>query len=130
MPGRVLDLASVLALAALTGNGPAGYGRFPCTLLNGDGTYSPDASQCTAAKLIVPGTGLGGTGFKGDEPKPITPVCTLEPASGLYYCGIDGAPCTSDDNCDVGKCVGGSCRGTYGTTCSGTDNNWSVLSAA
>ncbi|POY72685.1 hypothetical protein BMF94_4514 [Rhodotorula taiwanensis] len=103
MPGRILDLTSILTLASLAANGPAGYGRFPCTLINGDGTFSPDPNQCTAAKMIVPGTGTGGTGFKGDEPKPVTPVCTLEVASGLYYCGIDGAPCTLDDNCDVGN---------------------------
>ncbi|GAA5993255.1 hypothetical protein JCM10908_004534 [Rhodotorula pacifica] len=98
------------------------FGRFPCTIVNGDGTFSADQNQCQNKNLIAPGTGLGGTGNQGDGLTPINPECVQEPGTGAYACGIGGATCSSDANCDNGKCVGGVCIGAFGTKCDGTDS--------
>ncbi|GAA5953109.1 hypothetical protein JCM3765_007412 [Sporobolomyces pararoseus] len=111
-------IASLLSLStfAVAQN----YGRFPCTIVNGDGTFSPDQSQCSSDLLVPPGSGAGGT--QGDNPTPVDPVCFQNAATGQYYCGTQGAPCSTDSNCDNGLCQNGACTGGPGTPCNGDDN--------
>ncbi|GAA5934912.1 uncharacterized protein JCM15063_003100 [Sporobolomyces koalae] len=113
-----IAIASLLSLStfAVAQN----YGRFPCTIVNGDGTFSPDQSQCGSDFLVAPGTGDGGS--QGDNPVPTSPQCTQDAATGRYYCGIAGAACTSSDNCDNGQCTNGVCGGAPGTPCDGDDS--------
>ncbi|GAA5976843.1 hypothetical protein JCM10908_005648 [Rhodotorula pacifica] len=120
--GRFIDLTSLLTLAALAAVGPAGYGRFSCSVKNGDGTISGDQSLCANSKLVPPGSGSGGTGFQGDEPNPANPTCKQDPNNGFYYCGIAGAACLTNTNCDNGVCTGFKCSGSYGDTCNGQDS--------
>ncbi|GAA5876553.1 hypothetical protein JCM16303_003577 [Sporobolomyces ruberrimus] len=112
-----LAIASLLSLStfAVAQN----YGRFPCTIVNGDDTFSPDQSQCANDALVAPGSGGGGT--QGDAPNPVNPVCTQDSATGAYYCGISGAPCSDSTQCDNGVCTGGVCTGGPGTPCDGDD---------
>ncbi|GAA5839864.1 hypothetical protein JCM11251_001235 [Rhodosporidiobolus azoricus] len=112
-----LLLASLVSLSsvALAQNG---YGRFPCTVFNGDGTTSPDQSQCANAVLIPPGADTPeDTGNQGDGVTPVDPVCAYDSQSDFYYCGISGAPCASDANCDNGVCTGGVCTGGRNSAC-------------
>ncbi|GAA6058790.1 hypothetical protein JCM10212_001906 [Sporobolomyces blumeae] len=118
----VIAAASLLSLASIAA-AQSGYGRFPCTVVNGDGTFSPQQSQCT--NLVNPGSNEEGTGNQGDRTTPINPVCAKETETGAYFCGIAGATCTSSDNCDNGPCVGGICQGGFGQACAGDDNNCS-----
>ncbi|GAA5976591.1 hypothetical protein JCM11641_001349 [Rhodosporidiobolus odoratus] len=122
-----LILASLASLSsvALAQNG---YGRFPCTIVNGDGTYSADQTQCANDALIAPGADTTeDTGNQGDGPTPVNPVCAIDSQSGLYYCGIAGATCTSDENCDNGFCdtTTGTCSGGRNAACEGADTNCS-----
>ncbi|GAA5820077.1 hypothetical protein JCM10212_006428 [Sporobolomyces blumeae] len=123
----VLVLASAIALAqsshAAISTFVRGYGRFACTIVNGDGTFSPDPTQCLDANLVNPGTDTDGTGNQGDGVTPTNPVCTLQIETGAYYCGIAGAACSSDANCDNGHCVGGTCQGGFTQACAGDDAN-------
>ncbi|GAA6008257.1 hypothetical protein JCM10207_000056 [Rhodosporidiobolus poonsookiae] len=113
------SLASLAGLAAAQG----GYGRFPCTVVNGDGTFSGDQSQCSG--LVAPGSGEGvaGTDSQGDIAPPTGAVCTMETESGAYFCGIAGAACSTNAQCDNGHCVDGSCQGGFGQSCSNSDTN-------
>ncbi|GAA5986231.1 hypothetical protein JCM5350_007591 [Sporobolomyces pararoseus] len=117
-------LASLASLATLTQAAP-GYGRFSCTIVNGDGTYSPDPTQCLPGSLSPPGTNTAGTGTQGNNPTPVNPVCTIEIETGSYWCGIAGAPCSTDANCDNGHCVGGICQGGFTQACNSDDLNCS-----
>ncbi|GAA5860012.1 hypothetical protein JCM8547_003058 [Rhodosporidiobolus lusitaniae] len=112
-------LASLASLSSVAFAQGEGYGRFPCTIVNGDGTLSPDQSQCATGLLVSPGSGDGGS--QGDNPTPIDPTCFQDGASGRYFCGIAGAPCTTSDNCDNSQCVNGVCGGAPGATCNGDD---------
>ncbi|GAA5890597.1 hypothetical protein JCM5296_004309 [Sporobolomyces johnsonii] len=113
------SLASVAALVAAQ----SGYGRFPCTIVNGDDTFSPDQSQCASSALIPPGDGVGDTGFQGDNPNPVSPLCAMEPISGAYFCGIVNATCSDATNCDNGVCDNGVCTGGFDQPCDSTDSN-------
>ncbi|GAA6000449.1 hypothetical protein JCM10207_008016 [Rhodosporidiobolus poonsookiae] len=119
-------LSSIASLASVAV--AQGYGRFPCTIVNGDGTFSPDQTQCDPP-LVVPGSGTGTPGLdpQGDTPGPTSSVCTLDGTSGRYFCGIAGAACASDDNCDNGACTGGVCTGGPNQGCAGDDSNCSGL---
>ncbi|GAA5949913.1 hypothetical protein JCM21900_005519 [Sporobolomyces salmonicolor] len=116
-----VSLASLAGLAAAQ----TGYGRFPCTIVNGDNTFSPDQTQCADSALVAPGADESGTGAQGDRPNPTDSVCTMETESGAYFCGIAGATCTTDANCDNGPCTGGICQGGFTQACGGDDLNCS-----
>ncbi|BGP14336.1 hypothetical protein JCM10213_004464 [Rhodosporidiobolus nylandii] len=117
----LVSLASLSSVALAQ----SGYGRFPCTVFNGDGTFSADQTQCANDALVVPGTGEGTPGLdsQGDLPAPTDPQCVIDSSSGAYFCGIAGATCQSDDNCDNGQCLDGVCSGGFATTCNGVDAN-------
>ncbi|ORY68035.1 antifreeze glycopeptide AFGP poly protein [Leucosporidium creatinivorum] len=117
---RFLALASIASVAVAQ----SGYGRFPCTNVNGDGTFSADDTKCLADALIAPGADTTNTeGNQGDGVTPTDPVCSIETATGAYFCGITGATCTSDDNCDNSVCdlTSGTCQGGFGQDCNGDD---------
>lgn len=121
---KVFQPMTINTLAAAQANGIYGYGRFPCTQINGDGTFSAgasrrvlrraqdytltmlrratDQSQCNGL-VAPPNPGFG----QGSTPAPVNSVCTIEAATGGYYCGIAGAQCTDDSNCDNGVCTDG-----------------------
>ncbi|GAA5981587.1 hypothetical protein JCM11641_004106 [Rhodosporidiobolus odoratus] len=112
-------LASFASLAVAQ----TGYGRFPCTVVNDDGTVSPDASMCNNLTSPGSGEGLAGAG-QGDTPAPAGAACKMEEETGAYFCGIDGAACTSDSQCDNGLCgTDGTCQGGFLQACAGEDNN-------
>ncbi|BGP57069.1 hypothetical protein JCM8202_006298 [Rhodotorula sphaerocarpa] len=108
---------ALAALVAFSGSALASYGRYPCNLINTDGTISADQSQCDAGALITPGGGL-----KGSLPDPVNSICVQDQINLDYACGISGAACISDANCDVGTCNNGVCTGAPGTTCNGNDD--------
>ncbi|GAA5901808.1 hypothetical protein JCM6882_008679 [Rhodosporidiobolus microsporus] len=119
-------LRSVLALSALAGAVVAqtGYGRFPCTIVNGDGTFSADQTQCANDNLIAPGADTADAVNQGDFPNPVDSQCVIETESGAYFCGIAGAECATDDNCDNGVCgADGTCQGGFTQDCGGVDTN-------
>ncbi|GAA6007007.1 hypothetical protein JCM11491_001475 [Sporobolomyces phaffii] len=112
-----LAVATLLSLSTFVA--AQGYGRFSCTIVNGDKTFSPDQSQCANDALVAPGSGDGSG--QGDNPNPVDPECTQDAATGRYYCGIQGAACTDSTNCDNGSCQNGVCTGGPGTVCNGDD---------
>ncbi|BGP06820.1 hypothetical protein JCM10049v2_002646 [Rhodotorula toruloides] len=114
----VFAAASIASFASLAvAQSIQGFGRFPCTNVNGDGTFSPDQTQCADANLIAPGTNDPTSIYQGDHPPPTGSQCVVEPTTGAYFCGIVGATCTSDANCDNGYC--GILSGTTGTCVGG-----------
>ncbi|GAA5871762.1 hypothetical protein JCM16303_000857 [Sporobolomyces ruberrimus] len=117
---------SVLSFAGLAA-AQTGYGRFPCTIVNGDNTFSADPSQCANDLLVNPGANEDGTGIQGDRVTPVDPVCTQELESGAYFCGIAGATCSANENCDNGVCVDGVCQGGFTQGCASEDTNCSGL---
>ncbi|BGP14713.1 hypothetical protein JCM10213_002758 [Rhodosporidiobolus nylandii] len=119
-----IALASLASLAGLAA-AQTGYGRFPCTIVNGDGTFSADQSQCADANLVAPGTGDGveNADPQGDLPNPTNAQCVQQLETGAYFCGIAGATCTSDANCDNGHCVDGTCQGGFEQNCASDDAN-------
>ncbi|GAA5821036.1 hypothetical protein JCM11251_001932 [Rhodosporidiobolus azoricus] len=119
-------LRSVLAISALAGFAAAqtGYGRFPCTLVNGDGTFSANQDLCANDALIAPGANDANGEAQGDGVNPVDAECVVAPQGG-YYCGIAGAQCTTDANCDNGLCVDGRCQGGFNQACGGVDSNCS-----
>ncbi|GAA5845477.1 hypothetical protein JCM5353_000038 [Sporobolomyces roseus] len=112
-------LAIVSLLSLSTFAVAQNYGRFPCTIVNGDGTFSADPNQCQNDALAAPGSGEGGT--QGDNPNPVNPTCAQDAATGQYYCGIAGATCTSTEQCDNGECTNGVCTGGPGAPCGDND---------
>jgi hypothetical protein len=61
---------------------------FPCTNVNGDGTFSADDTKCLSGALIAPGADTTNTeGNQGDGVTPTDPVCSIEAATGAYFCG-------------------------------------------
>ncbi|GAA6027275.1 hypothetical protein JCM8097_002548 [Rhodosporidiobolus ruineniae] len=100
----------VLLLPALAA-AQTGYGRFPCTLVNGDGTYSPNQAACTSPTPT--GSEAGPNAGQGEGYTPVGSICTQEVETGAYFCGIAGAACTTNANCDNGNCVGGTCQGGF-----------------
>ncbi|KPV73420.1 uncharacterized protein RHOBADRAFT_45997 [Rhodotorula graminis WP1] len=120
------SLATLAGLAAAqsSSGAPLGYGRFPCTKVNADGTFSADASLCADAKLVAPGLATGNAGgTQGDGVNPTGAQCVLQAETGAYFCGLAGAQCTSDANCDNGHCVEGTCQGGFAQSCSQKDTN-------
>ncbi|GAA5864078.1 hypothetical protein JCM8547_005128 [Rhodosporidiobolus lusitaniae] len=114
------SVAILLSLAGLAA-AQSGYGRFPCTIVNGDNSFSADQTQCASDLLVNPGSGAGDTGNQGDGATPVNPQCVQETESGAYFCGIAGATCATSDNCDNGQCVGGVCQGGFAQGCAGDD---------
>ncbi|GAA5899357.1 hypothetical protein JCM6882_009097 [Rhodosporidiobolus microsporus] len=98
-----------------------GPGRFPCTQVNGDGSYEANQALCANEVLIAPGTSDPSSDAQGDQPAPVDSQCTLSREFGTYWCGMTGAACTTDANCDNGICVAGTCQGGFGQGCAGTD---------
>ncbi|GAA5838945.1 hypothetical protein JCM11251_003746 [Rhodosporidiobolus azoricus] len=103
----------------------AGAGRFPCTVVNSDGSFSPDQSLCANSHLFAPGSNDPNASLQGDRPNPVDSMCVLSSESGTYFCGGPGAACTSDSNCDNGVCADGVCQGTFGQACAGDDRQCS-----
>ncbi|GAA5828394.1 hypothetical protein JCM11251_006225 [Rhodosporidiobolus azoricus] len=122
----VLALATLASFSTFAAAQVTGYGRFPCTIVNGDGTLSPDQTQCADANLIVPGTGTGtpDVDAQGDLPPATGAVCAQIIETQGYFCGIAGAACQTDANCDNGACVAGTCQGGYTQGCA-TDTDCS-----
>ncbi|GAA5910768.1 hypothetical protein JCM6882_002073 [Rhodosporidiobolus microsporus] len=117
-------LLSILpALVAAQAPQDRGPGRFPCTIVNGDGTFSPNQIACSDSDLIAPGDNDPNAFTQGDQPSPVGSQCVLAPEFGTYFCGWAGAACTSDANCDNGICAGGTCQGAFSQGCAGDDNN-------
>ncbi|GAA5975672.1 hypothetical protein JCM10908_005237 [Rhodotorula pacifica] len=116
----VLSLATLASVAVAQGTGyGAGYGRFPCYTTQ-NGVYVPNPNACLDTNLVNPGTASGNgisTSFQGTSPSPTGAVCTQEPQTGAYFCGIQGAVCTTDANCDNGRCQNGQCTGDFSTSC-------------
>ncbi|BGP39925.1 hypothetical protein JCM10450v2_003904 [Rhodotorula kratochvilovae] len=117
-----MTLAALLLALLPAAQLVAAYGRFPCYIINGDGTKSADPSQCLDNNLVNPGGADGASGLKGDQPTPVSPVCTLAPETGDYYCGIAGAACATDSNCDNGYCSDGVCQGGLAKPCFGSNS--------
>ncbi|BGP23542.1 antifreeze glycopeptide AFGP polyprotein [Rhodotorula toruloides] len=123
------SLASFASLAAA--QSIQGFGRFPCTIVNGDGTFSRDPTQCANANLIVPGSGDPTSVYQGDHPAPVNSTCSMEPTTGAYFCGTAGAYCTASTQCDNGYCSStdgvtpGTCQGGFNQACSNLDSNCS-----
>ncbi|GAA5833649.1 hypothetical protein JCM3766R1_002599 [Sporobolomyces carnicolor] len=124
MVRSILATSALLSLASIVA-AQKGYGRFPCTIVNGDKTFSPDQSQCANDLLVNPGADDNSTGNQGDRVTPVDPQCTQELETGAYFCGIAGATCTTDSNCDNGLCVNGKCQGGFTQGCGSTDENCS-----
>ncbi|GAA5910758.1 hypothetical protein JCM6882_002071 [Rhodosporidiobolus microsporus] len=116
----MLRLFSLLALAGAV----AAQGRWPCSVVNGDGTIGPDQSICDGT-LVRTGEyyGIANSAAQGDRNPPYRSICTVEPSNGMYFCGWKGATCLYDNNCDNGRCVNGQCTGTLGDSCDGRDSN-------
>ncbi|GAA6009590.1 hypothetical protein JCM11491_001026 [Sporobolomyces phaffii] len=122
MVRSIITASALLSLASIVA-AQTGYGRFPCTIVNGDKTFSPDQSQCN--NLVNPGADSNDTGNQGDRVTPVDPVCTMETETSSFYCGIAGATCSTDANCDNGLCVNGICQGGFTQACASTDSNCS-----
>ncbi|BGP46845.1 hypothetical protein JCM10450v2_002695 [Rhodotorula kratochvilovae] len=124
-----LALATLASLASVAvAQIPGGYGRFPCTLVNGDSTLGPDPNQCLDDALLNPaGEPSPGEGLQGAEPNPTGAECVEETETGAFFCGIAGARCTSDANCDNGSCdiASGLCQGGFLQDCGGADTGCS-----
>ncbi|GAA5913333.1 hypothetical protein JCM8208_005212 [Rhodotorula glutinis] len=103
---------SIFALAALLfAVASAQSGRFPC------GTSSPEQKRCDA--LSHP------TSRRGAGLVPVDAECVQAGSAG-YFCGWAGAKCTSDTQCDFGRCSSidgdeGVCVGGLGDPCDGPD---------
>ncbi|GAA6002433.1 uncharacterized protein JCM10292_006655 [Rhodotorula paludigena] len=129
-----LALASLSALATLavaqTGS-PLGYGRFSCSTTDpSTGAIVPDQSLCSNLQYrLTPEELALLQGSQGAGPLPVNAQCVRFQGDG-YFCGITSAACTSDANCDNGRCSGsaaapGTCQGGFEQTCGGNDANCS-----
>ncbi|GAA5965194.1 hypothetical protein JCM8115_005387 [Rhodotorula mucilaginosa] len=118
--GKVFTPEPIGALAAAVVEGVSGYGRYPCTRVAADGSFSADQSMCADSALVNPDpTGAYLGMYRGSNPNPTNSQCVQEPETGGYYCGIAGAACSSVTNCDNGVCVDGKCQGGLGYDCAG-----------
>ncbi|MEI4850512.1 hypothetical protein Q8G46_28020, partial [Klebsiella pneumoniae] len=85
--------------------------RFPCSVWGSDNRLHGDDSLCAHSKLVATGSTISSTygyfAFKRDGPVPTGATCTQDNASGSWWCGIEGATCTSDAACDNGRCIAG-----------------------
>lgn len=105
--GAPLFLSLVVSLSTLV-HAQAGYGRFPC------GSFAADQSLCDAAE--------GQVGTNGDST--LTGLlCTRQPETGAFFCGIAVAACQTSDNCDYGQCVDNACSAGLGGGCASDDFN-------
>ncbi|KAM0788515.1 hypothetical protein ACM66B_001644 [Microbotryomycetes sp. NB124-2] len=101
-----------------------GYGRFPCSKTLQDGTLAADPSLCAGDRLVAPGRATGREmNNQGDGVNPTNAECVADSDTGAFFCGIAGARCESDTNCDNGKCVDGLCAGGLGYECNGSDTS-------
>lgn len=69
-------------------------------------SLNADPNQCVDSALIAPGA-ADDSGFQGDGLTPTNPECVAYGLNAGFFCGIAGAECTTDDNCDNGVCAGG-----------------------
>ncbi|GAA5965984.1 hypothetical protein JCM8115_004786 [Rhodotorula mucilaginosa] len=112
----------ITTLTAAFAAGVNGYGRFPCTQVNGDGSFSPlPNNPCANLQPIAGGSYDGFDG--GNRPAPTGAQCVQQAETGAYFCGIAGAACTTDSNCDNGVCSGGVCTGGFDESCGGDNAN-------
>ncbi|GAA5976930.1 hypothetical protein JCM5350_007498 [Sporobolomyces pararoseus] len=94
-------------------------GRFPC------GTTSPNQQICDA---------LSSTASPRTVGVPVGSECVSEKGLG-YFCGWQGARCTSDNQCDFGQCTSidgktlGTCVGGLGDLCEGPEGPDDTLCA-
>jgi hypothetical protein len=63
-------------------------GRFPCTRVGGDGTFTADQTQCLSYNLQQGSV----AGYQSSRATPQGSTCTIVPESGSYFCGWSGAP--------------------------------------
>ncbi|GAA6027270.1 hypothetical protein JCM8097_002543 [Rhodosporidiobolus ruineniae] len=123
LPSSAFAAALLVLLPAVVSAQQAGYGRFPCSLVNADGTFSPDPSKCLASALTAPGDQSGNwAGVQGDGVNPVQSECVMELETGSYFCGIVGShlPHGAGDN---GLCGGNTCQGGFNQGCAGGDTN-------
>lgn len=78
---KMHSTVALAALVAFSGSALASYGRYPCNLINTDGTISADQSQCAASALITPGGGL-----KGSLSDPVNSICVQDQINLDYAC--------------------------------------------
>ncbi|GAA5869605.1 hypothetical protein JCM8547_005084 [Rhodosporidiobolus lusitaniae] len=71
-------------------------------------------SRCVGLKSA--GTGIASPGYQSDSSAPVGAVCVA--AAGGWFCGAKGATCTSNIQCDNGRCQNGIYVGAFGDTCS------------
>jgi len=127
MHSTVVALLSVAALVSAQSFSTGGQGRFPCSTIV-SGVVVVDQTACSDANIAslqtpgceyVPGMTVDGDGFKNFGPIPTGSTCVLASAGGGFYCGIAGAACSSDANCDNGSCdtTTGLCTGGLGDPC-------------
>lgn len=111
----MFKLATTLTLLAAVAS--TSYATFADLSCNLDGAPTPTADQS-----ICDNAGQG--------------ACTLEPRTGDYFCGWAGATCsaptgtmydTPENDCDLGTCINGSCRGTFGDACTINADNMGCL---
>ncbi|GAA5916093.1 hypothetical protein JCM6882_003933 [Rhodosporidiobolus microsporus] len=114
--------ALVAAQGAPTPQG-VGPGRFPCSSVTADGRYNLFQLFCFNNVIVASGDNDPNAINQGDKPTPINSQCVEVVETGAYFCGWQGARCTSDANCDNGVCVGGFCQGGFNQACAGNDDN-------
>ncbi|GAA5863206.1 hypothetical protein JCM8547_002865 [Rhodosporidiobolus lusitaniae] len=106
-----------VALASLV-SAQRGYGRYPCSTVNNDGSFSSNPAACTTANLAA-------LPPLGTRAPPADAQCVQELETGGYFCGIAGAACVNAGNCDGGQCEDGKCQGGFTQACGQDDDNCS-----
>lgn len=71
-----------------------------------------DAASCTNLPDLstLTNNGPASDQYQGTSPAPTGAQCVQEATTGGYFCGIQGAACSSDSNCDNGSCQNGQWR--------------------
>ncbi|SCZ93092.1 BZ3500_MvSof-1268-A1-R1_Chr6-2g08456 [Microbotryum saponariae] len=126
-----ISLASTVSAAAAsskgnqTWTGQLGYGRFPCGVKTSSSGWVRNQTMCKYSLLVSPGANTNNTaGNQGDGHKPKSTKCTAD-GNGYWYCGIANAICSTDSNCDNGRCVKGICASGFDVKCGGDDTKCS-----
>ncbi|SCV67845.1 BQ2448_5456 [Microbotryum intermedium] len=120
-----VSAVTVTPAANQTWSGQLGYGRFPCGVKTSSGGWARNQTMCKYSLLVAPGANTNNTaGNQGDGRKPKSSKCTAD-GKGYWYCGIANAICTTEINCDNGRCVKGVCTGGFDLKCDGDDTKCS-----
>ncbi|TNY24519.1 antifreeze glycopeptide AFGP poly protein [Rhodotorula diobovata] len=125
-----LALASLASFAtvAFAQTIPGGYGRYPCSQVNEFGDIFADPNQCLSENLINPAGGADESlQLQGSNNDPVGAQCVEETETGAFFCGIAGAACDSDEQCDNGLCdlASNTCQGGFSQDCGGADSGCS-----